>query len=238
MRILANGREIPVKTVYGRVETINDMPRDVLEVYTDALMQAEDVEALVADTQWDLVDDHGNAFTKHGYNHVLKYGVWLAQTDPSAAVILEKEMAISALTEEKNAAVQEKETLANVTIPTLLRGRNDDVIVSMLEYVPEWSPDTYVVGDVRKDTTGYPKICVQAHNSLINPTHGISVASLWAPYHAKSADYALPWVTPTGAHDVYKKDEYMVFTDGAAYKCLSDTNYSPTDYAQAWQKIL
>ena len=27
----------------------------------------------------------------------------------------------------------------------------------------------------------------------------------------------------------------MVYTDGKTYRCLSDTNFSPEDYPQAWE---
>lgn len=39
-----------------------------------------------------------------------------------------------------------------------------------------------------------------------------------------------------GAHDMYKNGEYMIFTDKNIYKCVQDTNFSPTDYPQAWEK--
>lgn len=35
----------------------------------------------------------------------------------------------------------------------------------------------------------------------------------------------------TGAHDMYKAGEYMIWTDGIIKKCLRDTNFSPTEYA-------
>ena len=38
-----------------------------------------------------------------------------------------------------------------------------------------------------------------------------------------------------GAHDMYKSGEYMIWTDGNTYKCISDTNFSPVEYAQAWE---
>ena len=41
----------------------------------------------------------------------------------------------------------------------------------------------------------------------------------------------------TGAHDMYKQGEYMIWTDGAVYCCKSDTIFSPGDYAQAWMRI-
>jgi hypothetical protein len=53
-------------------------------------------------------------------------------------------------------------------------------------------------------------------------------------YHGSSKATARPWVTPTGAHDVYKVGEWMIWTDGLAYQCLSDTNFSPAEYSAAW----
>lgn len=42
---------------------------------------------------------------------------------------------------------------------------------------------------------------------------------------------------PTGAHDMYKVGECMIWTDGEVYKCLSDTAYSPEEYAQDWEVV-
>lgn len=39
----------------------------------------------------------------------------------------------------------------------------------------------------------------------------------------------------TRAHDMYKSGEYMIWTDGNTYRCKQDTNFSPTEYAQAWE---
>ena len=29
----------------------------------------------------------------------------------------------------------------------------------------------------------------------------------------------------------------MIFTDGYTYKCKQDTTYSPSEYADAWEKV-
>ena len=55
-------------------------------------------------------------------------------------------------------------------------------------------------------------------------------------YHGTDKTTARNWIAPTGAHDMYKKGEWMIWTDGSLYECLSDTTYSPIDYAAAWQK--
>lgn len=39
----------------------------------------------------------------------------------------------------------------------------------------------------------------------------------------------------TGAHDMYKAGEYMIWTGGTVKKCLRDTNFSPDEYPQDWE---
>lgn len=99
-----------------------------------------------------------------------------------------------------------------------------------------WVRGDYKVGDVRtKPETGYPYECIQAHDSTVNTDWDISVRTLWKPWHSTSPDYALPYEAPTGAHDMYKAGEYMIYTDKIIYECIKDTNFSPTDYPQAWK---
>ena len=82
---------------------------------------------------------------------------------------------------------------------------------------------------------GIPYKCVQAHDSTANPQWTPDTQpALWMQYHGTSKATARPWVMPTGAHDVYRAGEWMIWTDGLAYPCLEDTVYSPKDYPQAW----
>ena len=56
--------------------------------------------------------------------------------------------------------------------------------------------------------------------------------------HTKDKTNPKPFIQPTGAHDVYMKDECCLFEiDGVMKLCTSlvDNNaYSPSDYAQNW----
>ena len=98
-----------------------------------------------------------------------------------------------------------------------------------------WKPGTYSVGDVRAEE-GVPYKCVQAHDSSANPDWKPSAyPALWMQYHGTSRETARAWVAPTGAQDMYMQGEWMIYTDGLLYECLTDTAYSPTDYAQAWR---
>lgn len=117
------------------------------------------------------------------------------------------------------------------------KSEDKTLVIAASEYFKPWTPDSYSVGDVRLNQNGVPKECITAHDSVTNPDWTIDVPSLWKPYHSRKADYALPYEAPTGAHDMYKAGEYMIYTDGIIYECLSDTAYSPTDYPQAWRKV-
>ena len=108
------------------------------------------------------------------------------------------------------------------------------------EYVAalrEWKEGAYVVGDVRMHR-GAPYKCVQAHDSTWNAGWSPDAApALWMQYHGTSRETARPWIAPTGAHDMYKAWEYMIWTDGKTYKAKMDTAYSPADYPQAWDAV-
>lgn len=99
----------------------------------------------------------------------------------------------------------------------------------------EWKPGIYKAGDIRRDGKT-PYECLIDHDSTINTDWDISVRTLWKPYHSRDPKWALPWIQPTGAHDMYKAGEYMVWTDGTIWHCLEDTNFNPEEYPQAWEQ--
>lgn len=97
-----------------------------------------------------------------------------------------------------------------------------------------WRPGVYAPGDVRSHG-GVPYRCAQAHDSTDNAGWSPDAApALWTAYHGTSAETARPWVAPTGAHDVYRVGEWMVWIDGAAYRCVAETAHSPEAAPSAW----
>lgn len=103
--------------------------------------------------------------------------------------------------------------------------------------VRPWIPGVYIVGDVRV-YSDIPYRCVQGHDSTQNPDWTPDAEpALWMQYHGTTPETARPWVKPIGAHDMYRAGEYMIYTDGQMYKCLQDTNFSPAEYAQAWEVV-
>lgn len=105
----------------------------------------------------------------------------------------------------------------------------------------EWTLGSYDVGDIRNHA-GQTWECWTAHDNAIypdiNPDNPQTWANFWRPLHGKTAETARPWTKPwAGTTDMYHAGEYMVYTDGKTYKCLSDTVYSPEEYAQAWEAV-
>lgn len=129
--------------------------------------------------------------------------------------------------------------LNRIILAEKLEGNEDKTLaIACMAMFETWVRGVYKVGDIRTSpTTGYPYECILAHDSTVNTDWDISVRTLWKPYHSRKKDFALPWEQPTGSHDMYKVGEYMIWTDGNIYKCLSDTNYNPNEYAQAWQLV-
>lgn len=98
-----------------------------------------------------------------------------------------------------------------------------------------WKEAAYAIGDVRM-YEGIPYKCVQAHDSTGNPGwNPAATPALWMQYHGTTPQTARLWLAPTGAHDMYKVGEYMIWTDGTIRRCKIDTVYSPNDYPAAWE---
>lgn len=105
---------------------------------------------------------------------------------------------------------------------------------------PEWKTGEYNVGDI-VNYAGQTWKCIQAHNNDtypdIKPSNEQTWHTFWAPLHGTTIDTARPWCKPLfGTTDMYHTGEYMIYTDGNIYKCVSDTVYSPEEYAAAWEK--
>lgn len=121
--------------------------------------------------------------------------------------------------------------------------RTGTQVVASMTLLPPWSADG-PQGDGEHPQgeaclhEGQPWRCCQAHNSRNNPdvVPGKAPAQ-WAQYHTTEPERALPFVHPTGAHDVYQKGECMIWTDGTVWRSAVDNNaYSPEEYPQNWEK--
>lgn len=100
------------------------------------------------------------------------------------------------------------------------------------------TPITYTANVDIRIHGGIPYRCAQTHTHHGEPGYEPGAApSLWVQYHGTSPESARPFVQPTGAHDIYKAGEYVIWTDGTIKKAKMDTAYSPAEYAQAWEDV-
>lgn len=134
--------------------------------------------------------------------------------------------------------IEQARVLRDLIKNASLKDDDKTLVIGLNKYFDTWKQGVYSVGDVRlHPTTKAPYECIMAHDSTVNTDWTIDVRTLWKPYHSRKKEFALPWEAPTGSHDMYKAGEYMIWTDGEIYLCKSDTNYSPADYAQAWELV-
>ena len=112
---------------------------------------------------------------------------------------------------------------------------NARLVISVL--YPDWAAGAHTVGEIY-NADGQMWECFQAYDNATYPDIQPGNAAWYTfnrPLHGKSAETARPFVQPTGAHDMYKSGEYMIWTDGRTYRCTADTAYSPADYAAVWE---
>lgn len=251
MKIVSGNMEIPVYQVINRVDIIDGVSRDIEEIQSTVPFTAKQVQALSADTNWYIQHDGGDKTNKPFYTEPLRYSLWLGKVNPGEQALLAKEQELTAVIQEKELLTQEKTQLAQekqvleventkfvAAIPTLLEGQPASVALQFWGYFPDWAEGHWKLNQNLK-YNNYPYFVYQAHNSTNNPSwNPEATPALFSPWHGVSKETALPWKQPTGAQDIYKTNEYMIFTDTKTYRCKQDTNYSPTEYAQAWELVV
>ena len=133
------------------------------------------------------------------------------------------------------AALQEIQTQA--IIEKIKSSEDKTLGIQCMALYPVYEQNKYhEAGEVAlHPDTGYPKECMTAYDGTVQQDWTIDNRTLWKPWHSRKPEYALPWEAPTGAHDMYKAGEYMIWTDNKVYLCKQDTNFSPDEYPDDWE---
>lgn len=183
-----------------------------------------------AHENYSVVDEYGI------YNYEIKDGVLFNRSKIEEMNIIKKQK----LNERYIPSMQKSfEFALKKLIDLKSMGESEKISISGL--YDEWELGEYSVGDIRNHA-GQTWECWTAHDNAIypdiNPDNPQTWANFWRPLHGKSPETARPWVKPQyGTTDMYHAGEYMVYTDGNTYECVSDTVYSPDEYAQAWRVV-
>ena len=135
-------------------------------------------------------------------------------------------------TAEQSATVMMRSMFA-----TQVADMDDDTIIQCSGLADDWKPGNHKSGEVYNagDQTWE---CYQDYDNSVYPEVKPGNPSWYTfnrPLHGNSPATARPFVPVQGSHDMYRANEYMIYTDGKTYRCKSDTNFSPDDYAQAWE---
>lgn len=112
---------------------------------------------------------------------------------------------------------------------------------------PDWEAGAHAVGEVFNTRAGVHAEgsewdqtweVFQAYDNAVYPDIAPGNSAWYTfnrPLHGTSVETARPFVPVQGSHDMYHAGEYMIWTDGQTYRCKQDTNFSPAEYADAWE---
>ena len=193
--------------------------------------ESDDVHAL---ERYKSYDDLGVANYKYENGEIIERTEEEKEPERKAREEAKANQYIPSMTASMDAFLQYliKKEMANFDVDTKLKTAGA---------YEAWTLGSYDVGDIRNHA-GQTWECWTAHDNAIypdiTPDNPQTWANFWRPLHGKSPETARPWVKPQyGTTDMYHAGEYMVYTDEKVYKCLSDTVYSPDEYAQAWRVV-
>lgn len=213
-------------------------------VYEDAVaylsVTPEPVEVagmiqLCRDDGFVLAEDDAGAYARHTYAGTRLTLTNAAEVSPQPKPPPEPQ----ATRAETLAAV----SFARMMLPAVQSSMSADDTITVAALYDEWAEGAYQVGDIRLaayEGTHQPWRCRQEHDTAVYPDitpDGSAWRTFWVPFHGTGPQTAQDWVAPTMAEDMYKAGEYMIYTDGITYRCLSDTNFSPEDYPEAWERV-
>lgn len=173
------------------------------------------------------------------------------ETSEAPAVSTQTQQAVSSWQKQENKIVQTwelkpaqpdptaalQEVQAQAVLQQIAESEDKTLGIQCMALFPVYEQNKYhEAGEVAlHPDTGYPKECMTAYDGTVQQDWTIDNRTLWKPWHSRKKEYALPWEAPTGAHDMYKAGEYMIWTDNKVYMCKQDTNFSPEEYPQAWE---
>lgn len=182
----------------------------------------------------DFTGDELYAFTENYRAYKLTDGVLVLDEDKLAADKAEAEA--QALSKQYIPSEQQSASVIGRMMLKQL-GLDDDECIQVSGLYDTWAPGKYEAGDIRNHG-GQTWECFQAHDNAVYPDirpGNDAWFTFWRPLHGKSPETARPFVAVQGAHDMYKAGEYAVYGN-ILYRCISDTAYSPEEYAAAWEE--
>lgn len=127
-----------------------------------------------------------------------------------------------------------RQSLAGVAIET------DDQRIRASGLYEDWEPGAHKAGEIYNAGAQTWECYADYDNAVYPDIYPGSGAwqTFNRPLHGTSRETARPWVAPTHSMDIYRRGEWMIWTDDAAYECIAEngTNFSPEEYPGGWRK--
>lgn len=246
----ADGTTVETTSVLITDETMRNHNRNVAVITTSGIDYEQASKLFVDGAKWSIVEgeqeydwsDYGTAgsitdnrdgtlIVKMGKNNT---------TEQDLQDELTSKTEITTAIAGKTVQTTEEAAAVRADIESLFAAStmDDDGKIKIDFLCPAWSAGNHTKGE-NYTAAGQTWECYQSYDNAVYPDITPGNPAWYTfnrPLHGKSPETARPWVAPQGAHDMYHTGEYMIYTDGFMYKCLSDTNFSPDEYAAAWEK--
>ena len=234
-------------------ESFKGQIRSVIIVKVLNTTYADVKESFVDELSWSIVDgeqeyDHsdynliGSIMDNLDGSLIIRIGQQYSEKELLEQSVEQAKGAVSILAGEDNVTT-EKATELRESIEQLYvtSDTSVDTKINLMNFCPDWVAGNHTVGEIYKTTKeGIRQIweCIQAYDNSTYPSL-IPTDPSWntfhKPFHGTTPETALKYVAPTGAHDIYKIGEYMLYTDNKIYKCIKDTNFTPEEQSDAWE---
>lgn len=246
----STGETVETLAVSAKTEYLSGFNRDVATITTTDLTYEEAARLFVDGAVWSIVEDGKeytgwNAYTLAGPitdnrdgTLVIKMGA--ADTAEQAAK-KEAESARNLVSVIAGKPVADADEAASVRadVEALFSASalDDDDKIRASNLCKEWKPGNHTVGE-NYNAMGQTWECYQGYDNATFPDIKPGDPSWYTfnrPLHGKTPETARKFVPVQGSHDMYRTGEYAIWTDGQIYRCKQDTNYSPADYAEAWE---
>ena len=251
MQLKANEKTFDLIEASERDEMMAGHQRKVLTLVLNGTTYLDVSAALTDGAVLVIVDDEGHEYTHDGYpvpgpltdnrdgTITAKMGAANTVEQDLQDEVTSKTKLITAIAGKTEQTTEEAAAVrADVESLFAASTMDDDGKIIASYLCKEWKPGNHEKGEVY-NAIGQTWEVHQSYDNSANPDivpGDKSWPTFNRPLHGKSPETARPWVAPQGAHDMYHTGEYMIYTDGALYKCVSDTNFSPDEYAAAWEK--
>lgn len=249
----SDGKTVETLAISEKTEYLDGARRSVATITTTGIDYAQAAELFAEGAVWSIVEgdqtyDVWNAYTKAGpitdnRDGTLLVKMGMADTAEQAAVKQAQQAARRAalvagteIDSDGDAAAVRSQVEGLFQAAAL----DDDQKISHRNLCKAWEAGKHEVGE-SYTALGQIWECFQAYDNGTFPDIEPGQPAWFTfnrPLHGKTPETAMAWVAPMGAHDIYKAEEYMIWTDGKTYRCVKETNFSPEEQADAWEVYL